>query len=169
MASDMFIVFGTGGKGVKVEGETQDAVFKDKKGIEVQSFSWGVSNPTIVGTGGGMGAGKASFSSLNFMKYADAATAALLTSVASGEHFDVVTLHCRRAGGDAQEYLVITLNEVLVESVQHSGSDGGGIASESVSVAFGKVKTEYFAQSAKGEKAAAAKTFTWDITKNAKS
>jgi type VI secretion system secreted protein Hcp len=169
MASDMFVVFGTGGKGVKVEGETLDATFAAKKGIEISSFSWGVSNPTIVGTGGGLGAGKASFSSVNFMKYADVATAALLTSVASGEHFDVVTLHCRRAGGDAQEYLVITLNEVLVESVQHSASDGGGIATESVSLAFGKVKTEYFAQSQKGEKAAAAKTFTWDVTKNAKS
>jgi type VI secretion system secreted protein Hcp len=166
MASDMFVVFGTGGTGVKVEGETLDAVFADKKGIEISSFSWGVSNPTMVGTGGGLGAGKASFSSVNFMKYADSATAALLHAVASGEHFDAVTLTCRRAGGKANDYLVISLTDVLVESVQHSGSDGGGIASESVSLAFAKVKTEYYAQNPKGEKATAAKTFTWDVTKN---
>src|SRR5881392_3039991 len=56
--------------------------------IPIQSFSWGISNPTSTGSSsGGAGAGKASLSSMNVMKAVDTSSALLLRAAATGNHF----------------------------------------------------------------------------------
>jgi len=52
-----------------VEGESKDQ--KHPGTIEIESFSWGMSNPGTHGSGGGGGTGKASFSDLSFHKSLD--------------------------------------------------------------------------------------------------
>lgn len=168
MAYDAYLYFEPGGTPA-VEGETADHTYAAKKAIQVYSFSWGISNPTTVGHGGGMSAGKASMSSLNIMKRVDTASAALCLLCASGGHQAKAYLVLRKAGGNTQlEYLKFTLEEVFVDSVQLSGSSGGDdYPTESVSLAFGKVTLEYSKQKPDGT-GEPAKTFNWDQRTNQK-
>jgi type VI secretion system secreted protein Hcp len=167
MAYDAYLYFEGGTPAV--EGETADHTYAAKKAISIYSFSWGISNPTTVGHGGGMSAGKASISSLNIMKRVDTASAALCLLCASGGHLPKAYLVLRKAGGNTQlEYLKYTLEEVYVESVQFSGSSGGDdYPTESVSLAFGKITMEYSKQKPDGT-GEPAKTFNWDQRTNQK-
>ena len=62
----------------------------------------------------------------------------------------------RKAGGDNPvEYLVYDMDEVFITNVSTSGSDGGGIATESVSLNFAKMTVTYTEQNADGSAGAA--------------
>jgi type VI secretion system secreted protein Hcp len=167
MAYDAFLYFEGGNP--EVVGETSDKTFGPKKAMQIYSFSWGISNPTTVGHGGGMSAGKASISGLNFLKRVDTASHTLALMCASGVHATKAFLVLRKAGGNVPlEYLKLTLEEVYVESIQFSGSSGGDdYPSESVTLAFGKITMEYIKQKPDGT-GEPAKTFDWDLRTNTK-
>jgi type VI secretion system secreted protein Hcp len=135
-----------------VEGEAMHA--KHSKEIEIYSFSWGASNPTTVGSGsGGLSAGKVSVSSFNIMKKTDKTSPVLFNACCNGKHFANAVVTMNKASGDAGQapFLVYTFTDVMVESVQWSGSSGGDdTPTESVSLAFAKVEIEYQQQDAKG-------------------
>ena len=76
MATDIFAKIGD------IKGESLDAKHKDE--IEVLSFSWGVSNAGSSSSGGGCGAGKATFQDLSIVHGIDEATPALLKACATG-------------------------------------------------------------------------------------
>ncbi|HEX9406572.1 MAG TPA: type VI secretion system tube protein Hcp [Thermoanaerobaculia bacterium] len=61
------------------------------------------------------------------------ASPTLMQHCANGRHYDKVVLQCRKAGGDQQPYLVITMSDVLVSSYQTMG-DGSVL----VGLKFGK-------------------------------
>lgn len=146
MAFDTFLKI----KGV--EGEAMQA--KHVGEIEIFSFSWGASNPTTVGSSsGGLSAGKVSLSSFNIMKKSDKASPILFNACCSGKHFDSAIVTMNKASGDAGQapFLKYTFTDVMIESVQWSGSSGGDdTPTESVSLAFAKVEIEYQQQDAKG-------------------
>ena len=52
-----------------IKGESTDEKHKDK--LEIDSFSWGVSNSGSMGRGGGGGTGKAEFQDVHFTKQTD--------------------------------------------------------------------------------------------------
>jgi len=122
-----------------VDGESKDA---DHKGeIEIESFSWGVSNPTSArAAGGGGGAGKASFSDLSFTTTISKASPLLFRAAASGKHFtDAVLTSTRRTpNGPPQHYYVIKMADVLVSSYQSSGNTGSGVVDD-VGLKFSKL------------------------------
>ena len=162
MAFDTFIKI----KGV--EGEAQHS--KHTGEIEIYSFSWGASNPTTVGSStGGLSAGKVSVSSFNIMKKSDKASPVLFQACATGKHFDDAIVTMNKATGDAQSpFLKYTFTDVMIESIQWSGSTGGDdTPTESVSLAFAKVEIEYQQQDDKG---AVGKPVlaSWDLQKVAK-
>ena len=170
MAFDTFMYFdpATG-----VEGETTDSVYAAKKGIEIYSFSWGASNPTTVSSGAtGLSAGKVSISSFNVMKKTEASSAGLFTACCNGQHFAKLVVDMRRASGPSGKqmvFLTYTFTDVMVESIQWSGSAGGDeTPTESVSFAFGKVDVSYQQMDDKGEKKGGAKTASWNLTTIAK-
>ena len=140
-----------------VEGESTDA--KHKGQIEIDSFSWGVSNSgsMAAGGGGGGGAGKASFSDLHFTKTVDKSSPKLMEAVATGEHLRSVDLVVRKAGGDQLEYYKVTLQDVLISGYSTTGSSGEA-PSESISLNFSKIVFEYTPQNADGTAAAPLKT-----------
>ena len=150
-----------------VPGESTAAGFVGK--IEIYSFSWGASNPTTVGSGKeGISGGKVSISSFNIMKKSEASSAALFTACCNGEHFPKATVTLRKAGGAAGQsgFLVIEFTEVMVESIQWSGSSGGDdTPTESVSLAFAKVHVIYNKQSKDGKTFTKAGEASWDLTK----
>ena len=162
MASDMFIKIG------EVKGESQDAAFKGSDGwIDILSFSWGVSNSSDTHVGGGGGKGKASFSDLTIMKHVDLASPALAMLCSNGKHFNDAYLTIRKQGEKPLEYYKIKFSEVLVSSFQHSGSDGGGLPTESVSLNFAKIDFKYTVQNKDGS-GGASDEFKWDIAGNIK-
>lgn len=139
-----------------------------EKHIEIYSFSWGASNPTSVGPGrDGLSAGRVSVSSFNVMKKTEKSSAALFAACCTGQHFDKATVSMRKATGVGGQdiFLTYTFTDVMVESVQWSGSSGGDdTPTESLSLAFAKVEIEYKTQDDKGKLAVAGQA-SWDITK----
>jgi type VI secretion system secreted protein Hcp len=150
-----------------VEGESTAAGFEKK--IEIFSFSWGASNPTTVGSAsGGLSGGKVSVSSFNAMKKTEKSSADLFQACATGKHFDSATVTMRKAGGDAGQkaFLIYKFEDVMVESIQWSGSSGGDdTPTESVSLSFGKVEVEYWGQNAKKGDVKPLGQAAWDLTK----
>ena len=134
-----------------VDGESTDA--KHKGQIEIDSFSWGVSNSGSMAAGGGGGAGKASFSDLHFTKTVDKSSPKLMEAVATGEHLRSVDLVVRKAGGEQLEYYKIELQDVVISGYSTTGSSGEA-PSESISLNFSKIVFEYTPQNADGTAAA---------------
>jgi type VI secretion system secreted protein Hcp len=140
---------------IKIKGVDGEAMQSKHAGeIEIYSFSWGASNPTTVGSStGGLSAGKVQVSSFNIMKKSDKASPVLFNACCTGKHFDdaVVTLNKATGDGGQAMFLKYTFTDVMVESVQWSGSTGGDdTPTESVSLAFAKVEIEYQQQDSKG-------------------
>jgi len=139
-----------------------------KDAIEIFSFSWGASAPVTVGAGtGGISASRVTVSSFNVMKKTDAASCDLFLRCAQGEHIGEVKVHMRKQTGKGgqQDFLIYTFTDVMVESIQWSGSSGGDdTPTESLSLAFAKVAIEYKKQDKEG-KLSAGGDAAWDLTK----
>ena len=159
MASDIFIKIGD------IKGESQDKGHKGE--VEVMSWSFGMSQSGSMAMGGGGSAGKVSFQNLQFTHSVDTASPNLMQHCASGKHVDLVTLTARKAGEEQHEFIVIKLTDVIITSVQLSGSDGSGAPTESVSLDFSKIQYDYKAQKADGKLDAPIK-FGWDQKQNVK-
>jgi type VI secretion system secreted protein Hcp len=143
VASDYFLKLDP-----KIEGESTDS--KHKGEIELESFSYGVSNQSSSLQGGGGGAGKSEPGPLIVTKRNDKATARLHQAVAMGDHFKTAILTIRKAGGTQQEYLTVTLNDVYISNFQISGANGGGLPMESIAFNYAKLVQEYKEQKADG-------------------
>jgi type VI secretion system secreted protein Hcp len=147
-----------------IKGESRDAKHKDE--IEVLSWSWGLSQPgTTSSGGGGSGKGKSSFHDFNFTHHVDKASPVLMKACATGEHIKDATITVRKAGKGQQEYLVITMTDVLVTSVSTSVSAEGDATMEGVSLAFAKVDLEYKPQKPDGSLDVGVH-FTYDLKAN---
>jgi len=142
MATDIFMKLGD------IKGESQDDKHKDE--IDVLSWSWGVQQPGSMHVGGGGGHGKANFSDLVFTHYVDKASPVLLKSCATAEHIKEATLTLRKAGKTPQEFLLIKMNDVIITSVQPSGTGGDAGHTAQVALQFSKVNLEYKPQKPDG-------------------
>jgi type VI secretion system secreted protein Hcp len=132
-----------------IKGESSDSKFKDA--IEVQSFGWGVANTGTHAGGGGGGAGKAKFADLSFTSTVNKASPLLMLACATGQHIKKAVLHVRKQGGDQQEYMTITLEDLLVSSYQNGDAPGGDVAViDSFSLNYAKIKYEYKPQKPDG-------------------
>jgi len=142
MASDIFAKIGD------IKGESLDSKHKDE--VEVLSWSWGVSQSGTMAYGGGGGEGKASFNDFNFTHHVDKASPVLMKACATGEHIKEATITVRKAGKGQQEFLIIKMTDVLITSVNPSGSGDSAATAESVAMQCAKVDLEYKPQKADG-------------------
>jgi type VI secretion system secreted protein Hcp len=143
MASDFLLEI----EGIK--GESKDKVHKET--IEVDSFSWGISN---AGSHFTCSVGKAS--------------ANLALSCASGKHIKKAVLYVRKQGETQQDYYVLTLEDLLVSGYTSGDAAGGSsIPTDQFSLNYAKIKYEYKPQKADGSLEAPI-TMTWDIKAKAK-
>jgi type VI secretion system secreted protein Hcp len=157
MATDIFLKLGD------IKGESQDDKHKDE--IDVLTWSWGVSQPGSMHTGGGGGMGKANFSDLVITHHVDKAHPVLLKSCATAEHLKEATLTLRKAGKTPQEFFTIKMNDVMVTSVQPSGNGGEGGHTSTITLQFSKVNVEYKPQKPDGSLDAGV-LFKYDIKAN---
>jgi type VI secretion system secreted protein Hcp len=146
-----------------IDGESVDD--KHKNEIQVASISFGVANAGSGGSNTGSGSGKASVQDMHFTKQVDKSSPGLFITCCSGKHIPTATITLRKAGDKPHEYLVYKLFEVFVSSINTTAHDGGGIASESLSLNFSKIEMTYTPQKADGS-ADAKVTKTYDVAKN---
>ena len=104
---------------------------------------------------------------LTITHYVDTSSTDLLKHLTTGKHIDEGLLTVRKAGGNALEYLKITLTDVLVSNMQYAGGGGGDRTMENLSLNFAKFKQEYFMQNSKGAGEAAG-SIGWDVKVNKK-
>lgn len=159
MATDIFLAL----EGIK--GESVDD--KHKEAIDVVAWSWGLSNSGTFHSGSGGGAGKANFQDIAITKQVDKASADIMYACASGKHITKAQLFIRKAGEKPLEYLIYTLEEILISSVATGSSEGQERAHESITLNFAKVKMEYKIQDKSGSGKDGG-TFTWNIPANVK-
>jgi len=158
MAHDIFL------KIDKIEGESQDD--KHAKEIDIDAWSWGMTQPAAnqVGTGGGVG--QAEIHDLHISKSIDKSTPVLMKFLTEGEHIAKCTLVSRKAGGkDRVEFVAIHMEEVFVSSIQIGHRSGADSTTEEVTLNFGKYTVEYTPQDTKSGAAQAKIPHTYDIRK----
>jgi type VI secretion system secreted protein Hcp len=86
----------------------------------------------------------------SFTMTVNKATPKLILACATGEHIRDATVTVRKAGKAPQEYLLITMSDVLVTSVSTSVDADGEGAVDVVALAFAKVDLEYKPQKPDG-------------------
>jgi type VI secretion system secreted protein Hcp len=173
-----------------IPGESQDD--KHKGEIELDSFSWGASNVATSASGGGGGAGKVKFDDFVIWKPIDVSSPKLIEACTTGKHISSAVLYVRKQGGTQQEYVKVTLTDVLVSNYdlgsgalvgrrQHSALSASSrsntqhnvalddpaspVPMEEISLNFSKIEYEYREQDNKGGLKGPVKT-VWDVKAN---
>ena len=146
MASDFLLEIDT------IPGESQDK--KHKNTIEIDSFSWGGSNPGTFQTGGGGGKGKTNFSDITFSAKVSKASPLLAQAMVEHKHFKNVKLYVRKRGGQGvvEDYYKVELEQAAVTAYSSSGhgTDAEHVETETFSIGFAKIKFVYKEQDEKG-------------------
>ncbi len=147
-----------------IDGESADA--KHKGEIDLESWSWGEVQGGTHHAGGGGGAGKVQMHDFSIVKKVDKGSPKLMLACASGEHLKKATLTCRKAGKDQQEFLKITMTDVLVSSFQTGGHGHSDvIPTDQISLNFAKIEFDYKEQKADGTLGGSVKA-GWDAKAN---
>ena len=143
MAGDVFL------KVDGIKGESTDAFHKDE--IELVGWSWGATEVFILSGGGGTVGGKPKFANLVVTKHVDRASPKLLRACLKVTHIRDVVLTQRRAGAGKLNFLVITLKDALVTSLNDVESDAAPRPMETVQFNFAKVIYEVIPQKPNGQ------------------
>jgi len=154
---------------IKIDGIEGESKLKDHtKEIDVLAWSWGLSQSASFGSGGGGGAGKVNAQDLSLTKWVDKASPILLANCSSGKHIKEAVLSVRKAGDKPLDYIIVTLEKVLVSSISTGGSGGEDRLTENVTLNFAKAKLEYQPQKDDGTADGGKVTYTWDFQQNTK-
>ena len=149
-----------------IKGESAQKGFEGQ--IEIQSWSFGVTQLGSSSQGTGAGSGKASFQDIHFTTSASKASPNLFMACATGKHIPKAVLHMRKAGGKQEEYYTVTLTDVLVSSFQLGGHDSAGaLPTDQFAFNFSKIELAYKSQKADGSLDAAIKA-GYDLKKGTK-
>lgn len=129
---------------LKVDGRPGASTSKQDH-IDVLSFSFGASMEHVIGphsAGGEARVGRANIQNLTVMKAIDKTSPLLFDDCVTGNVLKTVDLIYDKPMGDQQEdYYKIHMENALITSIQHSGSNENPM--ESVSFAFEKYKVSY--------------------------
>ena len=149
-----------------IEGESADG--KHKGEIDLESWSWGATQAGGSAFGGGGGAGKVSMQDFHFTMKVNKSTPKLILACANGQHIKTAVLTCRKAGGQQEEFLKYSFDDLLISSYQTGGSGGADIVpTEQISFNYSKMKCEYKEQKADGTLGGVVAA-GWDLKKNVK-
>jgi type VI secretion system secreted protein Hcp len=139
-----------------IPGESGDAKHKDE--IQVLSFSFGESQSGTMAFGGGGGAGKVQMQDFHFMMNTNKASPKLFLACATGQHLKNAVLTARKAGKVQEDYLKVTLNDLLISSFQTNGDgNANSLPVDSISLNFAEIEIEYKVQNVDGTLGASTK------------
>jgi len=132
--------------------------------IELDSFSFGASNPADIG-GRGLSAGKASLSDFSFTCALDSASYQILKQLYNGQPVDKCTFIGNKSGGGSQPYTYI--QAIMTNCyVTHHATGGGaqGVPTQSVSFAYEQIEFQYYTQDSASGAVQQAGQATYNIT-----
>jgi type VI secretion system secreted protein Hcp len=113
--------------------------------IDILSFSFGASQSSVIGVGSSGGearAGRANLNDVSIMKVVDKVSPLLFDDCVTGNYLKKVDIiYDKPMGDDQQDYYKIHMEDVLITSIQHSGSNENPV--ESISFAYSKIKVSY--------------------------
>jgi type VI secretion system secreted protein Hcp len=135
---------------LKLEGIDGDVTDKNhEKWIEIQSFSWGVTNAVSQGATGGGGAGKAAPADFTLQLPFSSASPMLFQKIVSGQSISDGTLAVASFIKDqATDFLTWKMSDVLITSYQVEGADDGPF--EQIALNFTKIEVSYSPPSSTG-------------------
>jgi type VI secretion system secreted protein Hcp len=146
----------------KFDGVDGESTHKDHKGeIELISWAWNVHQSSGSTSGGGSGKGKANPGEFQLTHTYDKASPVLAKHCVSGKHFKDLKITARKAGEGQQDYLKVTMKEVLITSVTPAASGGGDVV-ENVTCTYKDIEFAYKPQDDKGGLGGELK-FGWDV------
>lgn len=128
-----------------IDGESTDD--KHKNEIVVDAWSFGVTQR--VSATGQQTTARPCVSDIVVTKGVDKASPILFMHAATGKHIPTATITVRKAGERPLEYLVVTMQDVIVTSI-NSTSSGGDSPGESLSLNFQTIGITYTPQAADG-------------------
>jgi type VI secretion system secreted protein Hcp len=114
--------------------------------IEVESYSYGASNPANLGSSG-LSGGTVSLSDFSFTCEVDASSAQILNQLYNGKPIDsaVFTLQESGGGGNPYDYITVTFTNCYITS--HSfGGGAQGKPTQSVSFAYEQIQYAFSTQ-----------------------
>ncbi len=134
-----------------IQGESSSTAHPNE--IEISSFSWGVSNSPVNTGSGAIKGGKVSITEVTVTKFFDKASVQLLKASANGQIFKSakITWSKSTGGKKPEDFITITLQGVLISSIQQSSSrTGEGMGMETVTLSFDAVTVDYKVQGKDG-------------------
>lgn len=133
--------------------------------FEIDDFSFDIEQVLNIGSqSSGAGAGKVTFNPFQVTRKTDRASPVLFSMCCAGQHFKVVSLYLRRAGGGAggvsnaqgqtmtsgTTFLRYDFALVAVKTISWSGSDGDEACKEEVTFEYGALRIQYVQQKEDG-------------------
>jgi type VI secretion system secreted protein Hcp len=146
-----------------INGESKDS--QHSGWVDVLSWGYAVSQSSSAHVGGGSGVGKANFSELVLTHYVDIATPNLMKYCANGKPLSSVIISACKVGGGLQEYMTVTLSDVLVTHCRPVGATNSPRVIEEVGLSYSKINVQTKQQNADGSMGAAV-TGAWDVKQN---
>lgn len=144
-----------------IAGESLDS---DHPGeMEVSSWHWKIYQDSTMLAGSGMGVPRATVQDLVVVHQIDRSSPNLMTYCLNGRHIPRAILTMRKAGGAPLDFYCITMDDVVITSVEPSGSAGGFY--EQLGLSFARIKQEYVLQNNIGGSAGMV-TGAFDIRNN---
>jgi len=161
---------GLAGSGTPPLRDVADIVFEDGPAFEIKDYSFGVENPTTIGSAtGGAGAGKATFKEFTITKLGDSSTPAFFRNCVVGAHYKNVSLQVRKAGGDpgagtsGSVFLTYTFGTVFTTKI--NWTPGEDSPKETITFVYGTLEVGYHQQDANGGDAGAGSS-GWSVINN---
>lgn len=147
-----------------IKGESTDN--KDSNAIDVDSFAFGDEATATRFGAGGAGAGRVHFDDLTIKKDIDSSSPQLFEDSVSGEHIQKAVLIAVKDGTSQQEYLKITLSNVVVSSYHVASQEPAGDGEvETITLAYQQISYQYEPQNSDGS-SGAPDTVSWNISQN---
>jgi type VI secretion system secreted protein Hcp len=157
MAVDMFLKLAT------IDGESTDNAHAGE--IDILSWSFAAHQTGTSSTGSGSGAGRVSLQDITVTKKVDKSSPMLFLLCCNGKMVESAFITCRKAGGEALEYLVVSMEDILITGFQTTGSDGQDQIVEQVTLNFKRAGIIYTPQLDDGTGGGAVDK-GWDIGAN---
>lgn len=144
-----------------IQGESSDSKHKDE--IQLESFRWGESRPSVPSGGASR---RVQIEDFQFAMETNKASPQLLLACASGQHVKSAVLTAQRtgtSGKDEPPFLKYTFTDVLVSSFRMEGTPEPVV--DHVSFNFGRIAVEYHPRNPDGSLGPPIMT-SWDVKGN---
>jgi type VI secretion system secreted protein Hcp len=130
-----------------IKGESMDDKFKDA--IDLLSYTQSFRTPTSI-SAAGLAAGKVQCGAVTVLKNIDKASPLLIQYITTGKHIAKGVLSFRTSSEQPIVYYTVTLNDLVVSSIDQTDNPDAGKIVEKLTLVAGKFEFQYKPQNPDG-------------------